>query len=236
MEPQCEIKFTTTRSDTDLNAGKTCYQGQLRHNAVLTLKETRKAFAEYCGEPESKTGRYIDSLGEFIAREVAAGHHLNFGPFGVSLKMLGGFKAANSPFDEKKNAISVCLIPGKEIKAAVKALKPVNVTEETRWNISSTLQRFPYEVYDQIVAEGTRKISVCGYVPEVHVGKPDEGVWLENDAGEKVLVATISKAEFAHTDCTLEGPLERGDYWIVVQSRYKDEPNLIRCRRRIKVV
>ena len=29
---------------------------------------------------------------------------------------------------------------------------------------------------------------------------------------------------------------ERGDYWIVVQSRYQDEPNLIRCRRRIKVV
>ena len=51
-----------------------------------------------------------------------------------------------------------------------------------------------------------------------------------------MLVATISKAEFAHTDCTLEGPLERGDYWIVVQSRYQDEPNLIRCRRRIKVV
>ena len=139
MEPQCEIKFTTTRSKTDLNADKTCYQGQLRHNIVRSLKETRKAFAEYCGEPESKTGRYIDSLGEFITQEVAAGHRLNFGPFDVSLKMLGGFKAANSPFDEKKNDISVCLIPGKEIKAAVKALKPINVTEETRWNISSTL-------------------------------------------------------------------------------------------------
>ena len=61
---------------------------------MLTLKETRKAFAEYCGEPESKTGWCIDSLGEFIAREVAAGYRLNFGPFGVSLKMLGGFKAA----------------------------------------------------------------------------------------------------------------------------------------------
>ena len=58
----------------------------------------------------------------------------------------------------------------------------------------------------------------------------------ESGISLKVLVATISKAEFAHTDCTLEGPLERGDYWIVVQSRYKDEPNLIRCRRRIKVV
>ena len=236
MKSQCEIKFTTTRIETDLNAGKTCYQGQLRHNVVLTQKETRKAFAEYCGEPESWAGRYIDSLGEFIAREVAAGHRLNFGPFGVSLKMLGGFKAANSPFDEKRNAVSVCLTPGKEIKGAAKALKPVNVTENTRWNISSTLQRFPYEVYDQIVAEGTRRISVCGYVPEVHVGKRDEGVWLENDEGEKVLVASISKSEFAHTDCTLEGPLERGDYWIVIQCRDRDEPNLIRCRRRIKAV
>ena len=28
MEPQCEIKFTTTRSKTDLNADKTCYQGK----------------------------------------------------------------------------------------------------------------------------------------------------------------------------------------------------------------
>lgn len=236
MKPQCEIKFTTTRSKTNLNAGKTCYQGQLRHNAVLSPKETRKAFAEYCGEPESRTGRYLDSLGEFIAKKVATGYRLNFGSFGVTLKMLGGFKAANSTFDEDKNAVSVCLIPGKEIKTAVKMLKPVNVTEDTRWNISSTLQRFPYEVYDQIVAEGTRRFSVAGYIPEVHAEKPDEGVWLENDAGEKVLVATISRSEFAVTDCTLEGSIERGDYWIVIQSRYKDEPNLIRCRRRIKVV
>ena len=236
MEPQCEIKFTTTRSKTDLNADKTCYQGQLRHNIVRSLKETRKAFAEYCGEPESKTGRYIDSLGEFIAREVAAGRRLNFGPFGVSLKMQGGFKAANSPFDEKKNDISVCLIPGKEIKAAVKALKPINVTVDRRWFLSGTLQRVPYEVWDEIAAEGRREITVTGCTPPVNPEQPDEGIWIENDAGEKMLIAMIAKSYPGHTNCTLEGSLASGNYWTVIQGRYLDNPDLIRCSHRIRVV
>ena len=150
--------------------------------------------------------------------------------------MSGGFRGANAPFDEKRNAVSVCLIPGKEIKASVKALKPINVTEDTRWYIGGTLQRVPYRVYDEIVVEGRREITVTGRIPPVHPSQPDEGVWLENDIGEKVAVATVISSDLSQTDCTLEGLLERGDYWIVIQCRYQDEPNLIRCRRRIKVV
>ena len=236
MKSYREIEFTTTKIKGDLTAGKTCYQGHLQHNAVLSERETRRRFAEYCCEDRSRTDRYLDALGEFIAREIAHGNRLNFGPFAVELKMLGGFQGTNAPFDEKRNAISVCLIPGKEIKAAAKVLKPVNVTADTRWYLNGTLQRVPYQVYDEIVAEGRREFTVTGLIPSVHPSHPDEGVWLEDDVGEKVAVATVVSSDISHTDCTLEGPLERGDYWIVVQSRYKDEPNLIRCRRRIKVV
>lgn len=236
MKPYCEIKFTTTRSTGDLNEGKTCYQGHLHHNAVLSETETRKAFADYCYEPRSRTDRYIDALGEFIAQEIAHGNRLAFGPFDVSLKLLGGFKAANAPFDEKENAIGVCLLPEKDLKRAVLALKPINATDKTRWFIGSTFQHTPYEVYDQIVAEGLRGFTVAGYLPVVHASEPDEGIWLEDDAGEKVAVATVEKSEFGYSKCTLEGSLERGDYWIVAQCRYLKEPNLIRCRRRIKVV
>ena len=49
-------------------------------------------------------------------------------------------------------------------------------------------------------------------------------------------VATVVSSGLSHTDCTLEGSLERGNYWIVAQCRYLDEPSLIRCRRRIRVV
>ena len=236
MKPYREIKFTTTRSRNGLTAGKTCYQGHLQHNAVLSEKETRRRFAECCKQEPFETNKYIDALGTFIVREIAHGNRLNFGAFGVELKMLGGFKGANDTFDEKRNAISVCLIPGKEIKTAVKALKPVNVTEDTRWYLSGTLQRIPYEIYDEIVAEGRREFTVTGRIPPVRPSQPDEGVWIEDDAGEKVAVAAIVSSDLSCTDCTLEGPLERGDYWIVIQCRYLNEPGLIRCRRRIKVV
>ena len=236
MKTRNEIKFVTTESKTRLTAGKTCYQGQLQHNNVLTQKETRKWFADYCSEPESLTTRYVEALGEFIAQEIAKGNRLDFGPFSVGLKLRGGFKSSNGEFDEKTNSLSVEMTPGTDIKRAVEALRPINATDETRWHIGSTLQRIPYEVYDEISAEGLRRLTIAGYLPAVDCSKPDEGVWLENDAGEKVAVATVEKSDFGYSDCTLEGALERGDYWIVVQSRYQKDPNLIRCRRRIKVV
>ena len=236
MKPYREIEFTTTRSHNGLTAGKTCYQGHLQHNAVLSEKDTRKQFAEYCCEDRSRTDRYLNALGEFISRKIAHGQRLNFGPFAVELKLLGGFQGANAPFDEKKNAISVCLIPSKELKAAVKALKPVNVTEDTHWYLSGALQHVPYEVWDQLVAEGPRQFTVTGLIPPVHPSQSDEGVWLEDDTGEKVAVATIVSSGLSHTDCTLEGSLARNDYWMVIQGRYLNEPNLIRCRHRVKVV
>ena len=52
MKPYREIEFTTTRIKGDLAEGKTCYQGHLQHNAVLSEKETKRGFADYCGEPE----------------------------------------------------------------------------------------------------------------------------------------------------------------------------------------
>ena len=82
MKSYREIEFTTTKIKGDLTAGKTCYQGHLQHNAVLSERETRRRFAEYCCEDRSRTDRYLDALGEFIAREIAHGNRLNFGFFG----------------------------------------------------------------------------------------------------------------------------------------------------------
>ena len=103
MKPYREIEFTTTRSHNGLTVGKTCYQGHLQHNAVLPEKETREQFAEYCGEDRSRTDRYLNALGEFIARKISYGHRLNFGSFAVELKLLGGFQGANAPFEEERD-------------------------------------------------------------------------------------------------------------------------------------
>ena len=49
-------------------------------------------------------------------------------------------------------------------------------------------------------------------------------------------VAEGRRRGFGLTDYRLlTGPLKRGSYWLVIQSRYKDEPALIRVRRRVTV-
>ena len=112
-----EIKFVTSEAHEKNARGETCYQAQLRHNAVLNEKETKQAFAAHSGRRLSDVTYYVDSLSEFIAQAVTDGHRLDFG----------------------------------------------------------------------------------------------------------------------NTDYKLTGPLKRGSYWLVIQSRYKDEPALIRVRRRVTV-
>lgn len=237
MESQREIKFVTTQSKNRLTEGKTCYQGLLRHNAVLSERETRKAFATYCGEPASKTNRYVDSLGEFIALNVQAGNRLDFGSFAAELRIRGGFKSANAPFTPGTNALNVELIAGKDIRRATEALKPVNVTDGgEKWRIDGILQKRPVQTYDWIPAEGECLVSAVGLMPEVHQAVADEGVWIENDKGVRLATGEIVRTEFGLAETTLRGPIPPGNHWFVLQGRQKDSPNLIHVRRRVKVV
>jgi len=235
MGSSTSIKFITTQSRTKLTAGKTCYQGQLQHNNVLGEKETKSLFADYCGEPESRTTRYVDALTEFIAQQVAAGYRIDFGGFAVGLKLRGGFKSMNAAFDPQTNAVSVEMIPGKDIRKAAQTLKPLNVTDSTKWRLTGVLQQTPFEVWDQIVPDGERTLTSTGYMPAVDPSKPDEGIWVEDDDGTRVLTGEVVKSNFGSTDYRLVGPIDRGEYWSVLQGRYRDEPALIRVRHRLTV-
>ena len=80
-----EIKFVTSETHEKNAKGETCYQAQLRHNAVLNEKETKQAFAAHSGKRLSDVTYYVDSLSEFIAQAVTDGHRLDFGGFSVGL-------------------------------------------------------------------------------------------------------------------------------------------------------
>ena len=230
-----EIKFVTSEAHEKNAKGETCYQAQLRHNAVLNEKETKQAFAAHSGKRLSDVTYYVDSLSEFIAQAVTDGHRLDFGGFSVGLKIRKGFKSANAPFDPSVNSVSVEMTPGKAIREAAKTLRPVNVTDGTKWAIDTNFQSAPFESYDRIAADGVRLLSATGYYPQIHENAPDEGLWIEDDEGIRPLPCEIIRRDFGLTDYKLTGPLKRGSYWLVIQSRYKDEPALIRVRRRVTV-
>lgn len=235
MKHKRRIEFTTVGRKSRLTGGVLRYQGLIKHNQALTQAETLKGYAAYCREPEHLARQHLEALGAYITSELERGNRLNFGWFGAGLRIGGGFNAANAPFTEGVNTLNVNLLPGSMLKKAVEALNPVNVTDETNWHICATVQIEPFWTADRLAADGVRKVEVTGMFPMVHASAADEGYWIENDAGAKVLVGTILTTECGRVDATLSGPLAPGDYWSVVQGRYKDEPALIRTRRRVKV-
>ena len=230
------IKFVTAQSKSKLTAGKTFYQGQIKHNIVLNEKETKKAFAQFCGGHEANSTYYVDLLAEFIAQNVAEGNRLDFGGFSVSLKIRNGFKSANAPFDPKVNTINVEMTPGKAIQSATAALRPINTAADEMWRIDSNLQETPFVVYDQLAADGIRRVSTCGRIPALHSAAPDEGVWIEDDEGVRLMTGEINSSKPMLTIATFIGPLCRGRHWLVLQGRDNDSTALIRVRHRITVV
>lgn len=236
MMDKREIKFTANESRTKLTDGKTCYQGQIQHNAVLSENETKKWFAKYCQEEESRTTRYIDALGEFIACQISQGYRLDFGSFSVGLKLRGGMKSANAAFDPEVNSIKVEMTPGKKIREAVEALKPVNSGNKDHEHLLGFYQGEKCELHDMITQHGRRFMRLTGCFPPAHPNVADEGFWVENDAGEKLLVGEITMAECCHEEGYLEGDINPGSYWMVLQGRYKDDPNLFRVRHRAMVI
>ena len=125
----------------------------------------------------------------------------------------------------------------KELKFNETAyLEPVIVTDGgEKWRIDSILQKRPVQTYDWIPSEGECLASVAGYMPEVHTAVADEGVWIEDDEGVRLVTGEIVQTDCGLTEFTLKGPIPSGNHWFVLQGRLKDSPNLIRVRRRIKV-
>jgi len=232
---QTEIKFKTTERKTKLTDGKVCYQGQLVHNHVLNVHETRQCFAEYMQLKEPQVNLYLDGLCSFMCEYLSKGYRLDFGGFSAELRMRGGFPAANAPFDPNRNTVGVDLLPGLRVKRAANVLKPVNVTFDEKERIYNILQLSPFQAYDVVARDGERLVEVTGTKMKVHAEADDEGIWIENDAGAKILRGDIQSCDCCSARFKLTEPVEPGLYWLAVCSRAPTGGPLLRFRRRLTV-
>ena len=126
--------------------------------------------------------------------------------------------------------------PEREIKFVTTQSKNRLTDGGEKWRIDSILQKRPVQTYDWIPSEGECLVSAVGCMPEVHKAVADEGVWIEGDEDVRLATGEIIQTECGFTEFTLRGPIPSGSHWFVLQGRLKDSPNLIRVRRRVKVV
>ena len=237
-----EIKFKTNEAKSRFNEGKTCFQGKIIHNLTLDEKTTLQEFCEYCHIGDAMPPMIVNMLGLFIAKQLAQGNRLDFGPFSVSINLRGGFSAANSPFDANHNSLSVEITPSAILRKALGKLKPVNI-EPLAAKIYSVCQIDPelkddngHTIWDTLQSDGSRVLSVGAYPVEVHAEHSDEGVWLENDDGEVVLTGIVVECDYSLCRIRFESHLDKGSYWLVTQARDPHEDKLLRSKRRITVI
>ena len=237
-----EIEFNTVEAKNVFGGENKVYQGTIVHNNVMNCAETRRRFAECTRLGLPMANMYLDSLTEFIADGIAHGYRMDFGPFSVALKMRGGFPASNSAFDENENSIAVEFTPCKQIKTAVKSLKPKN-SRGGKSEIYSFVQSKPKLtgsngrlLYSTISSDGERLIDISGSEIRQHAEVADERVEIVNEAGETVLRADeIIETAASYVRCIFRGHIEPGKYWLAVYSHRPGEAELLCARHRLKV-
>lgn len=227
-----EIKYATTESKTKLTAGKICYQGQIVHNRAYSLEEVKKELAASTGLKVPVVGMFLDSLGECIGDHAANGDRLDFGSFSMALKLRGGFPAYNAPFG-KGNSIAIELTPGERMKKGLKQLKPVNANAYHSAQIFNTVLLPECRIVDTMPAEGTSKLSSVGHYLHVHVGATGEGVWIENDEGERLIEGVVLECDSTLCQFEVTAHLKPGLYWLVICSREDQTGEFVEARRRI---
>jgi len=232
---QEEIKFKVKGHAAKLAGDKICYQGMLIHNHVLGVAETRRLFAEYMQMKLPQAQMVLEGLVAFMAEQLGKGNRLDFGGFCAELRLRGGFSAANAPFDPNRNEIGVELRPGKSVKEATSRLRPVNVTVDKAFHVYHTYQRTPFEALDVIAREGERVVEVSATCMAIRASAADEGVWIENDAGERLVRLTYLNGDVCVAQFKLTETLAPGLYWTVVCSRTTPDAQLQIGRRRLTV-
>jgi len=234
---QHEISFKTFERRTRLTTGSVCYQGQLKHNRTLTPEATREAFAKFANIHLPQANLAIDSVCAFIEEEIAQGNRLDFGGFSVSLTMRGGLPSRNAPFDPAVNSIGVAMMPGSALRRAVSRLKPVNdVDRDVAGSLCHTAQTSPRRRgVDVISRAGERHVLTSGVGSLPTPTGENSGIWLEDDAGEKALVATDIVFDGVTYKYVFVDTVPAGLYWLVVCGRVEGRDEYVRLKRRLEV-
>lgn len=234
--PSYPLKYSTQPSKSKLLAGKPRYIGRVHHNQTLSREEIVKGLAEYMNVKEPMSAFYVDGLCGYMRQELARGNRLDFGDFSAEIVMEGGLPSANAPFDEAVNKLKIQMRAKKKLERCLESLAPENISGAEQSRIGSVVQQNGGTgEYEEITTDGRRKITANGADVKVHAEADDEGVWIEDDAGEKLLRGEVFSTSVTTCDFYLEGHLDPGAYWLVIYSR-SNTKKLLRARRRIHVV
>jgi len=230
-----KIKFLAIENHLKTGAKSGACVATVVHNRTWSKEDIACEAAKRSGLTQLQANAFMEAIGQVTYEGIAMGNKMNFGPFGIGISMKGSLKEANSRFDPAKNELSVFFAPSASLKKALEQLDPENATQMDR--------PWLYEVACDGVKELNRivigsRVVANGNNIRIDSGKPDEGVWLESAAGEKLAKGEVVDTDNARLVCIFRAPLGTGAYRLALYTRACGAANgaVAVIRRRVKVV
>ena len=217
-----EIKFVTRRNAARWGSRKGDCVASIEHNAKLDIDSMAADMAASGRIAENEARYYCGMVRDYVVQAISEGKRLDFGAFSLKLGIKGTFAGANAPFDPEKNAVTLSLGLGAEMRKALESLRPVNATAGDRPAIQDLRCA---SVNKAMVLRMGEKILVSGDNLLLDTRRDDEGVWLKDADGERRLARdTVTSCTRTTLDCVFDGgeAIEPGQYRIIVATRSGD--------------
>ena len=207
------IQFSLTPISGQLGRSGT-YQAQVTPNETKHAADMANDLAAAKRTTPADEIRELAYLGDYVLRELGRGNALAFGGLTLSPTILGSFETLDAPFEPARHELVVSGRVFGEVRAAARGLEPVNVHAPLKAVLYGVMDAATKE--SDLVTDGTCYLQGRGLA--VDAERPDEGVWLLDDAGRSWR-AKVNASDSQTVDCVFETPPPDGAYTLRLVTR-----------------
>lgn len=213
-----EIKFKTVLSS--LKKGeKPCYRAIPVTNGSTDMNALAQGAAARVGMDVALMKCIAELFLDQLEAALCDGRRLEVeGLFSGTLGVQGVFDAANAPWERSKHRLVPRFSAKGDMKSVLNGAVGVNITEGNRCRITSVLDAVA-KTEGVITGDEDVEVYAAGGTFLVDTTAEDEGVWLENAAGEVVAFGTMTASTATTLDATFATLPEPGAYKFVVATR-----------------
>ena len=190
------------------------YQAQVTPNETKHAADMANDLAAAKRTTPADEIRELAYLEDYVLRELGRGNALAFGGLTLSPTILGSFETLDAPFDPARHELVVSGRVFGEVRAAARGLEPVNVHAPLKAVLYGVMDAATKE--SDLVTDGTCYLQGRGLA--VDAERPDEGVWLLDDAGRSWR-AKVNASDSQTVDCVFETPPPDGAYTLRLVTR-----------------
>lgn len=213
-----EITFTAARAPSKMGGKDGVCHSCVNHLDILSEDDIARDMAEELRIDPAMARYYAIAVTTYISRALARGCKLNFREFSLFLSIRGKVDGANGEFTPGRNKVCVNIAPGRNLRAALAALRPKNAAraegvEQPRINdILDTSTR-----EHGCITPG-EKIYIAGAGLETDTRSEDEGIWL-SDGEKRVHRGRITASTATTLDAVFDAPVAPGAWTLTLATR-----------------